>query len=127
MKTIKKLLVLVIAIVAMAGISSCSKRGNLDGEGLKTMLQKSSKELTTADVDFFLDQAEILINTTKDMDKKEMEEYMETLTQDQKDGAQAIVMVLAFGDLAKKNKEIWSDSQLERFKKLQQQISGKIK
>lgn len=118
-----KFLAMVIAVFAITGIAaSCGKSDKLDVKGIKELVKKDSKDITSADVDFFIEQVEIATNKTKGMTKEEAKAYFESMGEDEQECVMALGMMTSAA-LSSRTKlpDAWSDAQLERLKKLAEQ------
>lgn len=128
----KYLLMMAVAIIATAGLSSCGgNKGGESNEGSETTEQTSPKsteidyaginaleskgeELTSDDYDFLLDQTEILTNKALDMSKDEYQNFVNNLTEEQM-GA-IFKLGLGLSTAAKQGK--LSAAQLQRYEEL---------
>ena len=96
------------------------KLKSLDFQGIQDLLDSKKKELTEADVDFLLDQMEIIVDKTEGMSKKEYEEYFTNLSGDE----QGALMVLGFGLAGAEKSGKLTDSQKKRFEELEARSPG---
>lgn len=90
---------------------------DFDQQGLKALMDKNKEELTEDDIDFLLDQAEILVNKTEGMTKEEFKEYKKSLSSDD----MGTIMVIGMGCESARKSGIMTDSQKERLEKLEAQ------
>lgn len=90
---------------------------DFDQQGLKALMDKNKEELTEDDIDFLLDQAEILVKKTKGMTKEEFKEYKKSLSSDD----MGTIMVIGMGCESARKSGIMTDSQKERLEKLEAQ------
>lgn len=123
MKQSIKTFAFVIALFAIMGAAtSCSKSDKLDVEGVNEVTQKAvdGKELTSSDIDFFLDQLEIVVDKRTSMSDEEFEDYLKSLSKEEQDCMNAIVIVAAYAgqSTSKLSDDTWSKSQVERLEKL---------
>ena len=86
----------------------------LDIEGIQVIYNKSGKDVTSADLDFLLEQAEIFANKTKDMTPDEIQK---NLSEDETGAVIVIAMALS---AAEKNGML-SEKQLKKYKELKEQ------
>ena len=132
MKAIKKLFLCVIAMLAFTTIYSC-KSDKLDMKHINELSQKADTAYTSDDIDFSLDQIEIVVNMCKDMDEKQFEQEIKVLPEDEQKFIVGTVTALAIipnnADDAKKLfskvKNNWSDSQIERLVELKNTLAEK--
>lgn len=104
-------------------VPSCARSGKLDVKGIQELVQKNSDDITSADIDFFLDQVEILANMTKGMSDEERNAYFESLDKEEQECAVAVGMMASLASSSKtKSNPNWSDAQLERLKALQEKL-----
>lgn len=102
---------------------SCGKTDKLDVKGVQELIQKNSADLTAADVDFFLDQVEILVDKTKNLTKEESAAYFESLEQEERECAITLAMMASMASSSKaKKSDVWSDAQMKRLKSLCEQL-----
>lgn len=94
---------------------------SLDYQKITDLLNSSKKELTGDDVDFLLDQMEIVVEKTEGMSKKEYEAYLNSLTQDE----QGALLVLAFGLAGAEQSGTLTDSQKKRLDELEARTPNK--
>lgn len=114
----RKLLLLFTLALGVVAFSSCSgektssektqeevteaaKDTDFDIDRLKEMTDANKKEFTEDNVEFLLEQAEILAKQTKGMTKEQKQDYLSKLDED-KAGA---VMVIAFALASAKKQE----------------------
>lgn len=89
----KNFLLMALFAIATIGLAGCSNNKTentdvtseteqvteapteFDFEGLEALTKKSNKEVTSADYDFLLDQAEIFAKKVHGLSKEEMETY----------------------------------------------------
>lgn len=86
----------------------------LDLEGIQVIYNKSGKDVTSADLDFLLEQAEIFADKTKDMTPDEIQK---NLSEDETGAVIVIAMALS---AAEKNGML-SEKQLKKYKELKEQ------
>lgn len=84
----------------------------LDIDGLKALTKKKSKELTSADYDFLLDQCDIIAAKVSGMSK---EEASKNLSEDE----MGALIVIAMGLDSAKKKGLLTDAQLKRYEEMQ--------
>ena len=94
---------------------------SLDYQKITDLLNSSKKELTGDDVDFLLDQMEIVVEKTEGMSKKEYETYLNGLTEDE----QGALLVLAFGLAGAEQSGTLTDSQKKRLDELEARTPNK--
>lgn len=90
------------------------KPSELDIEGIKVIYNKSAKDVTSEDLDFLIDQAEIFADKTKDMTP---EEVQKNLSEDESGAVIVIAMALS---AAEKNGML-SEKQLKKYNELKEQ------
>ncbi|MDE6384398.1 MAG: hypothetical protein K2K79_08660 [Paramuribaculum sp.] len=111
-KAIRTLAIVAIAIFAMA---ACSGKKQLDTEKIMSYAQAQT-ELTESDYDFFIDQLEVIADMTQGMDKKEANEYINNLPEDQQQ-AMVVVSLVIMGSGDK-----LTDAQKERILALEEKV-----
>ncbi len=89
---------------------------NLDVEGLNALTDK--KELDSDDIDFILDQTEILARKAKGMDRKQYNEFIKTMDKKEKEA----LFVLAMGLEGAKKSDKLSGKQKARMEELESQL-----
>lgn len=92
---------------------------NFDVEGLNALTDK--KELDSDDIDFIIDQTEILVSKTKGMDRKEYNAFIKKLDKKESDA----LFILAFGLEAAGKSDKMSGRQKARLEKLVEQLPMK--
>lgn len=92
---------------------------NLDVEGLNALTDK--KELDSDDIDFIIDQAEILVRKVKGMDRKEYNAFIKKLDKRESEA----LFILAFGLEAAGKSDKMSGRQKARLEKLIEQLPVK--
>lgn len=92
---------------------------NFDVEGLNALTDK--KELDSDDIDFIIDQTEILVSKTKGMDRKEYNAFIKELDKKESDA----LFILAFGLEAAGKSDKMSGRQKARLEKLVEQLPMK--
>lgn len=113
----------VVSICAvMCLVTSCGKSDKLDVKGIRELVQKNSDDITSADIDFFLDQVEILANKTKNISKEDEKAYFESLDKEEQECVMVIGMMVSAASSSKADNKKWSDAQLERLKVLKEQL-----
>lgn len=124
MKNSFRILAAVAAVWAITCIAmSCAESGRLDVNGINELMRKNSNDLTSADIDFFLNQVEILVDKTKDMSKEENTAYFESLDKEEQECAIALGMMVSMASPSGTDKpDEWSDAQIERLKSLKEQL-----
>lgn len=97
--------------------------GNLDFdlEGLKKLMDKDGKDLTSDDYDFLLDQAEVVVRRTEGMTPDEVKEYRSKLTEDET----GTIMIIGMGCQAAKKSGKLSESQLRRLEDLEKRTPSR--
>ncbi len=94
---------------------------SLDFQGIQDLLDSKKKELTEDDIDFLLDQMEIVVEKTEGMTKKEYEAYFSALSGDE----QGALMVLGFGLAGAEQGGKMTDAQKKRLEELNARTPGK--
>ncbi len=123
MKKIKLFAIAAVALSAAITGTSCSRSDKLDVEGIKEVTNKGEEELKSADIDFILDQMEILVDKTKGMTKEEAEAYYKTLDEDEQECVMALGMIAVFAPSSTSDKsDSWTDAQIERLKSLKEHM-----
>lgn len=120
MKQSIKTFAFVIALFAIMGAAtSCSKSDKIDVEGVNEVMQKEidGKELTSSDIDFFLDQLEIVVDKSTSMSDEEFRAYWKSLSIEEQE-CMATIGLAAAGAGLKLSDDTWSKSQVERLEKL---------
>lgn len=92
---------------------------NFDIEGLNALTKKN--ELESDDIDFVLDQAEILARSAKGMSRSEYNAYLNTLEKQERDA----VFIIALGLEGIKNSKELSGKQKERMEDIVSRIPMK--
>lgn len=92
---------------------------NFDVEGLNALTDK--KELDSDDIDFIIDQTEILVSKTKGMDRKEYNAFIKKLDKKESDA----LFILAIGLEAAGKSDKMSGRQKARLEKLVEQLPMK--
>lgn len=92
---------------------------NFDVEGLNALTDK--KELDSDDIDFIIDQTEILVRKVKGMDRKEYNAFIKKLDKRESEA----LIILAFGLEAAGKSDKMSGRQKARLEKLNEQLPVK--
>lgn len=120
--SIKFIAIMIAAFTIIGVATSCGRVNKLDVKGIQELVKKDSKEITSSDVDFFIDQVEIMVNKTKNMTKEEENAYFESLSEDEQECVFNLGMMTSAALSSRTNlPEAWSDSQVERLRKLNEQ------
>ncbi|MBQ8277974.1 MAG: hypothetical protein IJY00_05970 [Bacteroidaceae bacterium] len=96
-----------------------AEAANFDIEGLNALTRKN--ELESDDIDFVLDQAEILARSAKGMNRSEYNAYLNTLEKQERDA----VFIIALGLEGIKNSKELSGKQKERMEDIESRIPMK--
>lgn len=124
MKKIWNLFVLAATVCILAcAVSSCGKSNKLDVQRINEVIEMDNDQITSSDINFLLDQIEILVNNTKDLSKEELAAYYESLDNEEQECVRTIrMMVSILSSVRVNNSTVWSDAQLERLRKLGEQL-----
>lgn len=126
MKKFWNLFVLAATVCAVTcTTASCGKgqSDKLDVKGVQELVQKNSDDLTSADVDFFLDQVEILVDNTKNLSKEESQAYFEALDKEEQECALALGIMVSLASSSRAEKtDVWTDAQIKRLNSLKAQM-----
>lgn len=106
-----KFLALVAVAICSCSFASCSEV-KYDPEGIKQVVEKKSSEITSADIDYLLDQAEAFAKLAAKSGNAE--EYMKSV--DKKEAGTIIALAFTLQSLQESDK--MSEKQLKRFAKL---------
>ncbi len=93
----------------------------LDYQGVKDLMNSGKEKLTEDDVDFLLDQMEVIIKKTEGMTKEEYNAYLSALTGEE----QEVVMMIAFGLAGAEQQNILTEDQKKRFEDLNARTPNK--
>lgn len=93
----------------------------LDYHGVKDLMNSGKEKLTEDDVDFLLDQMEVIIKKTEGMTKEEYNAYLSALTGEE----QEVVMMIAFGLAGAEQQNILTEDQKKRFEDLNARTPNK--
>lgn len=93
----------------------------LDYQGVKDLMNSGKEKLTEDDVDFLLDQMEVIIKKTEGMTKEEYNAYLSALTGEE----QEVVMMIAFGLAGAEQQNILTEDQKARFEDLNARTPNK--
>lgn len=136
----KLFLNLAVVAVSMFVVSSCSngkttdtnadgdavevetvEATELDYQGVKDLMNSGKEKLTEDDVDFLLDQMEVIIKKTEGMTKEEYNAYLSALTGEE----QEVVMMIAFGLAGAEQQNLFTEDQKKRFEDLNARTPNK--
>lgn len=93
----------------------------LDYQGVKDLMNSGKEKLTEDDVDFLLDQMEVIIKKTEGMTKEEYNAYLSALTGEE----QEVVMMIAFGLAGAEQQNLLTEDQKKRFEDLNARTPNK--
>lgn len=93
----------------------------LDHQGVKDLMNSGKEKLTEDDVDFLLDQMEVIIKKTEGMTKEEYNAYLSALTGEEQD----VVMMIAFGLAGAEQQNLFTEDQKIRFEDLNTRTPNK--
>lgn len=93
----------------------------LDYQGVTDLMNSGKETLTEDDVDFLLDQMEVIIKKTEGMTKEEYNAYLSALTGEE----QEVVMMIAFGLAGAEQQNILTEDQKTRFEDLNARTPNK--
>lgn len=94
---------------------------SLDYQGIVNLMNENKTQLTEDDVDFLLDQMEIVVEKTEGMTKDDYKAYLNNLTEDE----QGALLVLGLGLAGAEQQGTFTDSQKKRFEELEARSPAK--
>lgn len=80
-----------------------------DIDKLNIVANKTTKEITEADLDFIIDQVEVLVNKTENLNEEELRQFRASM-----DGQTAVALAMICTSV----KKMFSPTQLERYNRI---------